>query len=116
MDLSSAADSIFDSMLLMSHFKRPLSAACWLLAEFLSPVIPGHREAVGPESRAKFAIRSSGFRVRAHSASKTRVNALMSAPRNDRGEFFSKLLKHFRAKWAPVRVKKMRQNKESKAR
>ena len=84
LDLSSAADSIFDSMLLMSHFKRPLSAACWLLAEFLSPVIPGHREAVGPESRAKFAIRSSGFRARA-----------FSAPRNDRGEFFSKLLERY---------------------
>ena len=57
----------------------------------LPTVIPGHaRKRVNPES----ILRSKGyeFRVRAHSASKTRVNALAGAPRNDRGEFFSSLM------------------------
>jgi hypothetical protein len=35
------------------------------------------------------------FRARAHSASKTRVNAFMGAPRNDGPEFFSNLLDLF---------------------
>jgi hypothetical protein len=47
-------------------------------------VIPGRREAANPESMTTDA--EYGFRVRAHSASKTRVNALMGVPRNDCGE------------------------------
>jgi hypothetical protein len=61
----------------------------------LSFVIPGRRAAANPESINT--DREYGFRARAHSASKTRVNALMArrrtrvnaligAPRNDGGE------------------------------
>jgi len=72
-------------------------------AEKLSAVIPGRRHervyarlrramAAGPESSNTGISCFSGFRVRAHSASKTRVNALVGAPRNDGQSFFSKLL------------------------
>jgi hypothetical protein len=47
----------------------------------LSIVIPGRRAAASPESILRSV--GYGFRARAHSASKTRVNALMGAPRND---------------------------------
>ncbi len=47
-----------------------------------SSVIPGHREAADPESRHKFGA-SFWIPGSRHSASKTRVNALMRAPRND---------------------------------
>jgi tripartite-type tricarboxylate transporter receptor subunit TctC len=66
-------------------------------------VIPGRRHkrvharlrratAAGPESRYIGISCFSGFRARAHSASKTRVNALAGAPRNDASDFFSSLL------------------------
>src|SRR4051812_39958378 len=53
------------------------------MSKRLSAVIPGRREAAGPETRATGILFWSGFRARAHSASKTRVNALVGAPRND---------------------------------
>ena len=58
----------------------PVNASA-ALAHSSTHVIPGRREAANPES----ILRSSGygFRVRAHSASETRVNALAGAPRND---------------------------------
>jgi len=53
--------------------------------EPISPsVIPGHAEGVSPESITT--NRDYGFRARDHSASQTRVNALLVAPRNDSGE------------------------------
>jgi tripartite-type tricarboxylate transporter receptor subunit TctC len=66
-------------------------------------VIPGRRHkrvharlrratAAGPESRYIGIACFSGFRDRAHSASKTRVNALAGAPRNDGPGFLSSLL------------------------
>jgi microcin C transport system substrate-binding protein len=44
-------------------------------------VIPGRREAANPE--AMVTDRDYGFRVRAHSASETRIDARTGAPRND---------------------------------
>jgi error-prone DNA polymerase len=53
--------------------------------ELISPsVIPGQPEGLGPESITT--NRDYGFRARDHSASQTRVNALLVAPRNDGGE------------------------------
>src|SRR5436853_5400413 len=53
--------------------------------EPLSPsVIPGQPEGLGPESITTNG--NYGFRARDHSASQTRVNALLVAPRNDSGE------------------------------
>jgi hypothetical protein len=54
-----------------------------------------------PESRNTKEINAAGFRVR-----------ILDASRNDETYFFSSLLKRSRAKWAPVRVKKTRQNKK----
>ena len=48
-----------------------------------SAVIPGPAEGRNPESRKAGSPGVTGFRARAHSASKTRVNALVGAPRND---------------------------------
>jgi hypothetical protein len=44
-------------------------------------VIPGRPE--GPDPQSITPVCNYGFRVRRHSASKTRVNALMATPRND---------------------------------
>jgi hypothetical protein len=48
--------------------------------------------AADPESSNSGIPCLPGFRVRAHSASQTRVNALTGAPRNDDGGFFNSLL------------------------
>jgi len=50
--------------------------------EELSAVIPGRAEGASPESRDIGSSCFSGFRVRRHGASNTRVNALMAASRN----------------------------------
>jgi hypothetical protein len=64
----------------------------WQVVEKLCHVIPGRAEGANPESRKAGNPDVSGFRARRHSASKTRVNALMAASRNDVREFFSSLL------------------------
>jgi hypothetical protein len=53
-----------------------------MIGQFVLTVIPGRREAANPESRRGTRC-GFGFRARAHSASKTRVNALKGASRND---------------------------------
>ena len=55
-------------------------------------VIPGPDEVRSPESKKRSKSHMSGFRARRHRASQTRVNALMAASRNDRGEFSNTLL------------------------
>jgi hypothetical protein len=50
-----------------------------------SSVIPGRSQSERTRNPETSSEQASGFRVRAHSASKTRVNALMGASRNDEG-------------------------------
>ena len=60
------------------------------MSVMLNPTLSSFRD--GAKRRARnpeaVAMRASGFRVRAHSASQTRVNALSGAPRNDDGRVF----------------------------
>src|SRR4051812_22913808 len=54
--------------------------------EIHSGVIPGRSRSERTRNPDAYTELTSGFRVYAHSASKMRVNALVGAPRNDRGE------------------------------